>query len=99
MYFLISFAVIPETGPISKARSMKLSSSRTDFWRSEERRVGKECVVRVDLGGRRIIKKKIQRHDESTLCHDTNTIKYTRYSNRQDVHECLYNHHNIQNNQ
>src|SRR3546814_11337235 len=28
--------------------------------RSEERRVGKECVVRVDLGGRRIIKKKKQ---------------------------------------
>src|SRR3546814_10791226 len=27
--------------------------------RSEERRGGKECVVRVDLGGRRIIKKKI----------------------------------------
>src|SRR3546814_20730670 len=26
--------------------------------RSEERRVGKECSVRVDLGGRRIIKKK-----------------------------------------
>src|SRR3546814_13462867 len=26
--------------------------------RSEERRVGKEWVVRVDLGGRRIIKKK-----------------------------------------
>src|SRR3546814_16727411 len=26
--------------------------------RSEERRVGKECVVRVDLGGRRIIKNK-----------------------------------------
>src|SRR3546814_18664755 len=26
--------------------------------RSEERRVGKECVIRVDLGGRRIIKKK-----------------------------------------
>src|SRR3546814_12548944 len=26
--------------------------------RSEERRVGKECAVRVDLGGRRIIKKK-----------------------------------------
>src|SRR3546814_11845897 len=35
-----------------------------NFWRgiksrrSEERRVGKECVSRVDLGGRRIIKKK-----------------------------------------
>src|SRR3546814_18144608 len=27
-------------------------------WRSEERRVGKECVSRVNLGGRRIIKKK-----------------------------------------
>src|SRR3546814_2638068 len=26
--------------------------------RSEERRVGKECVIRVDLGGRRIIKQK-----------------------------------------
>src|SRR3546814_12928733 len=26
--------------------------------RSEERRVGKECAVRVDLGGRRLIKKK-----------------------------------------
>src|SRR3546814_11339304 len=28
-----------------------------DVARSEERRVGKECVVSVDLGGRRIIKK------------------------------------------
>src|SRR3546814_12938717 len=28
--------------------------------RSEERRVGKECVIRVDLGGRRISKKKKQ---------------------------------------
>src|SRR3546814_11010783 len=28
--------------------------------RSEERRVGKECSVRVDLGGRRIIKKKTE---------------------------------------
>src|SRR3546814_17579730 len=28
--------------------------------RSEERRVGKECVVRVDLGGRRLIKKQKQ---------------------------------------
>src|SRR3546814_17429001 len=26
--------------------------------RSEERRVGKECVIRVDLGGRRVINKK-----------------------------------------
>src|SRR3546814_15891180 len=32
--------------------------SLTGALRSEERRVGKECSVRVDLGGRRIIKKK-----------------------------------------
>src|SRR3546814_14204614 len=30
--------------------------------RSEERRVGKECVSSVDLGGRRIIKKKYNVH-------------------------------------
>src|SRR3546814_18633821 len=34
--------------------------------RSEERRVGKECVSRVDLGGRRIIKKKIDKEDYVT---------------------------------
>src|SRR3546814_11249616 len=33
------------------------------FGRSEERRVGKECAVRVDLGGRRIIKKKINKRE------------------------------------
>src|SRR3546814_16341992 len=31
---------------------------RARHGRSDERSVGKECVVRVDLGGRRIIKKK-----------------------------------------
>src|SRR3546814_19248561 len=33
---------------------------RGERWeqRSEERREGKECVVRVDLGGRRILKKR-----------------------------------------
>src|SRR3546814_2826769 len=36
-------------------RSKEADSARNR--RSEERRVGKECVVRVDLGGRRIIKK------------------------------------------
>src|SRR3546814_15682791 len=34
------------------------SQSGVDPQRSEERRVGKECAVRVDLGGRRIIQKK-----------------------------------------
>src|SRR3546814_11505193 len=39
-------------------RAAARSSSCRCPARSEERRVGKECVVRVDLGGRRIIKKK-----------------------------------------
>src|SRR3546814_20546199 len=39
-------------------RSMKAHTNGAITLRSEERRVGKECVVRVDLGGRRIIKKK-----------------------------------------
>src|SRR3546814_20780055 len=33
--------------------------------RSEERRVGKECAVRVDLGGRRFVKKKQSRTRQS----------------------------------
>src|SRR3546814_12709269 len=33
-------------------------TGRTQTFRSEERRVGKDVSVRVDLGGRRIIKKK-----------------------------------------
>src|SRR3546814_14242769 len=48
--------VVVSSGP----RKMKINenSIRAITIRSEERRVGKECVVRVDLGGRRIIKKK-----------------------------------------
>src|SRR3546814_11887422 len=39
--------------------------------RSEERRVGKEVSVRVDLGGRRIIKKKKKKHySEQLLSND-----------------------------
>src|SRR3546814_15797910 len=38
-----------------------LAGIRWAWLRSEERRVGNECSVRVDLGGRRIIRKKIQR--------------------------------------
>src|SRR3546814_10974419 len=49
--------------------------------RSEERRVGKECVSSVDLGGRRIIKKKIKlkvnNHDRSQY-----TIKYIKCETR-----------------
>src|SRR3546814_14021739 len=41
--------------------------------RSEERRVGKSVSVRVDLGGRRIIKKKNKiEHIEQSISHVTN---------------------------
>src|SRR3546814_13454218 len=40
------------------ARGVPFFMAKVDRARSEERRVGKECAVRVDLGGRRIIKKK-----------------------------------------
>src|SRR3546814_16961638 len=43
------------TRPSQPTRSRPGTAAR---WRSEERRVGKEWSVRVDLGGRRIIKKK-----------------------------------------
>src|SRR3546814_17991747 len=46
-------------GTLGKMCPQELLDQRGDLQgRSEERRVGKECVVRVDLGGRRIIKKK-----------------------------------------
>src|SRR3546814_12379897 len=35
-----------------------IGAGLTGMWRSEERSVGKSVSVRVDLGGRRIIKKK-----------------------------------------
>src|SRR3546814_16685339 len=38
--------------------------------RSEERRVGKSVSVRVDLGGRRIIKKKRKNTHNNNLCMD-----------------------------
>src|SRR3546814_14281221 len=45
--------------------------------RSEERRVGKECAVRVDLGGRRIIKKKnkkLNKHCQATYIQKADNI-------------------------
>src|SRR3546814_14885636 len=42
--------------------------------RSEERRVGKECAVRVDLGGRRLFKKKKKDTPQDHSIHtNTNT--------------------------
>src|SRR3546814_14833442 len=53
--------------------------------RSEERRVGKSVSVRVDLGGRRIIKKKKkkinQNHSDTELLQDT-SIKDNYTPNR-----------------
>src|SRR3546814_20881527 len=40
-------------------------------WRSEERRVGKACVIRVDLGGRRRIIKKQNEIDEQASQYTT----------------------------
>src|SRR3546814_13816536 len=46
--------------------------------RSEERRVGKSVSVRVDLGGRRIIKKK--HHSSSRASISSTTPIYTSYT-------------------
>src|SRR3546814_13486000 len=49
--------VIKEISEVTTRRTLAVLYFR--FWRrSEERRVGKSVSVRVDLGGRRIIKKK-----------------------------------------
>src|SRR3546814_11379256 len=45
-------------GACRRPRRCRGPGSSTRPPRSEERRVGKECVSSVDLGGRRIIKKK-----------------------------------------
>src|SRR3546814_19881309 len=45
------------------------------FFRSEERRVGKEWSVRVDLGGRRIITKKTRIHIQHTHKVNTSIVK------------------------
>src|SRR3546814_16305571 len=47
--------------------------------RSEERRVGKECAVRVDLGGRRIITKKKVNQPRDRI--ETNTRTPTIWNN------------------
>src|SRR3546814_14462658 len=58
--------LMASTGGITRSGKHKVS-------RSEERRVGKDVSVRVDLGGRRIIKKKIQ--DMTINEHHTRTKK------------------------
>src|SRR3546814_18231518 len=49
-------AAVP--GPFLRRSFQQAGNDVRRVERSEERRVGKECAVRVDLGGRRIIKKK-----------------------------------------
>src|SRR3546814_16521200 len=53
--------------------------ARNAVERSEERRVGKSVSVRVDLGGRRIIKKKIRK-------------KHNRRSNYSNENKCVTVH-------
>src|SRR6056297_4012513 len=55
----------PPPGPLP---APQCRGARRDSARSEERRVGKSVSVRVDLGGRRIIKKKKTRRNK----HETN---------------------------
>src|SRR3546814_14592738 len=73
VYFIESiFAAIIKFGRLLSGDIERFSRLRFRYpapahaERSEERRVGKECVIRVDLGGRRIIKIKnyLQNHTE-----------------------------------
>src|SRR3546814_17752706 len=69
-------------GPFSLAWHNALGRQVMSLYnaRSEERRVGKSVSVRVDLGGRRILKKK-----KKTTCRETNNNNSTHvnpeYSN------------------
>src|SRR3546814_20054105 len=59
---IMNFEIAPEQ--IDTLAAYMLTLKNADYRpRSEERRVGKECVVRVVLGGRRILKnKKLAEH-------------------------------------
>src|SRR3546814_14034060 len=60
------------TGPVpTRAAASRKSAVPT---RSEERRVGKECEVRVDVGGRRIIKKKQEPEIRKKKIKQTKTV-------------------------
>src|SRR3546814_15926192 len=66
----------------SRRRAARLGRDRRSHRRrirSEERRVGKECVIRVDLGGRRIIKKKTK----ATI----HSIKHPSETNTHHIYE------------
>src|SRR3546814_11326571 len=62
----VARAALADTGMVAAREGAALEAA---YWsqlvgnRSEERRVGKECVSRVDLGGRRLIKKKTSTKD------------------------------------
>src|SRR3546814_11831773 len=49
---------VAESSVVREADLALMTRAGPEIGRPEERRVGKECVSRVDLGGRRIIKKK-----------------------------------------
>src|SRR3546814_15194856 len=66
---------------LRKRKPNTLPMPRSNCDRSEERRVGKECVVRVDLGGRRIIKKKIEKERCTTSRRTQHIEQQTNKSN------------------
>src|SRR3546814_11304475 len=64
------------------ANGETLTSSRRIplYPRSEERRVGKECVIRVDTGGRRMLKTK-HNHQTTTLNPTPTCKNHTKQNN------------------
>src|SRR3546814_12739702 len=74
----LRFAAAPGPGAESSIRRPEPASNRCSAsGRSEERRVGKEWSVRVDLGGRRIIKKKKNTHTHQNTTKTTNNKSTT----------------------
>src|SRR3546814_19968575 len=63
------------------------SSARCNGLRSEERRVGKSVSVRVDLGGRRIIKINSTYKPKITHTTSTHTTYHTTYSQYKYTHK------------
>src|SRR3546814_13111085 len=62
--------------PLAASPSSRVATSSSSVRRSEERREGKRVSVRVDLGGRRIIKKKKRKSNQvlTNIISKRNTI-------------------------
>src|SRR3546814_18002569 len=72
---------LPHRPPVAGRQAVRDRRRHQRNQRSEERRVGKSVSVRVDLGGRRIIKKKKQtrtttNHQSKHNMHSSATLPY-----------------------